>query len=424
MDQIVYITAVSMAWLATLHFAVAAHGLDAVTLQALLRYARRVNATRATQIEQRGQAVRLACCGATAAGLGLAAALTIYRWRAWIPSGNDVARSELTRDVLPLGLVVALALLAGFILPLAIARWGRPEFFHRMWPLWYWPAGLLLPVVRFWERAAGTHPSDSDTHSRVEQVEQFTESVHQLIAVGVHHGWLAASAGQMIDRILALADRDVADVMTPRDRIRAVPASVSWDELMREAARCGRARIPVYDGSLDRIIGILYLKDLLPQWLELPAKRKPWQELLRPPYFVPRRTRLDPLLAELLASRRHLALVVDEYGAVEGLITTEDILEEIVGEIFDETEKPDPTPAIVCTGPNSCEVDGTVLVSELNRQLDLGIDEDDDYDTIAGYLISQLGRIPAAGEKFQINEQQFTVLEADTRRVRRVRIEW
>ena len=203
----------------------------------------------------------------------------------------------------------------------------------------------------------------------------------------------------------------------------SVPASCSWDEMLQQAIHCGHTRIPVYGRNRDDILGVLHTKDLLPELAREPQNRvEPWTKLLRQPVFVPETKPIDALLQELQRGRNHMVVVLDEYGGVSGLVTIEDVLEEIVGEIIDEYDAAH-VEGLRELAPGVCEVLGRVHIDEINQRLGLELPEDADYDTIGGFVFNELGHIPTAGEDLVWRNVRITVLDATRRRIERVRIE-
>ncbi len=203
----------------------------------------------------------------------------------------------------------------------------------------------------------------------------------------------------------------------------SIPASTSWDDMLQQAINAGHTRIPVYGRNRDDILGILHIKDLLPELARQPDKRvEPWTKLLRQPIFVPETKPVDALLQELQRGRNHMVVVLDEYGGVSGLVTIEDVLEEIVGEIVDEYDAAH-VEGLRDLSPGVCEAMGRVHIDEVNERLGLELPEDADYDTIGGFVFNELGHIPTAGEDLTWRNVRITVLDATRRRIERVRIE-
>jgi CBS domain containing-hemolysin-like protein len=181
----------------------------------------------------------------------------------------------------------------------------------------------------------------------------------------------------------------------------------------------GHSRIPIHDGDIDNIIGVLHVKDLLQAE---DADHVDLRRLMRKPLFVPETKRLDDLLREFKARKVHMAIVLDEYGGTAGLVTVEDLIEEIVGDISDEYDRPE-SALMKRVDEHSAEVDGRMYVDDLNDALGLELPEDEDYDTVAGLVFSELGYIPPVGEKLTAYGVTFTVQAADDRKIIRLRVD-
>ena len=227
----------------------------------------------------------------------------------------------------------------------------------------------------------------------------------------------------MIEGVIELGDLDVSEIMTPRTDMVCMTLALSWQEALDFVVEAGHTRIPVANKNLDDIVGLLYTKDLLPELAKGPDDPvRPWTALLRDPYFVPETKPIDVLLQEFQQTRNHMAVVLDEYGGVSGLVTMEDVLEEIVGEIVDEYDQ-DLVEGIRQLDDGLSEALGKVHIDEINERLGLDLPDDGDFDTIGGFVFSRLGHIPAVGEELLADNVRITVLEATRRRIERVKIE-
>lgn len=226
---------------------------------------------------------------------------------------------------------------------------------------------------------------------------------------------------EMIRGVMGLASKNVREIMIPRIDVVAVPTTIALNALVKVIDDAGHSRIPVYNETIDNIAGILYVKELLPFIAHKPRKFE-LKKMLHRPYFVPETMPLDDLLVEFKRRRLHLSCVVDEYGGFGGIITLEDIIEEIVGEIRDEYEAAEPE-AIRRIDDRTVEVDGRVHIDELNEELGTHLPEDRDYDTVGGFLFSEMGKIPAAGEEWRYHNLCLRVLDAEPRKINRLRIE-
>jgi CBS domain containing-hemolysin-like protein len=228
----------------------------------------------------------------------------------------------------------------------------------------------------------------------------------------------------MIEGVIELGDANVSHIMTPRTDIHMVQINTPWDEVVESIIESGHTRVPVYDKSRDDIAGILYSKDLLPELAKSsndPPRALP--QLLRKPLFVPETKPVDELLKLFQKSRTHIAVVLDEYAGVSGLVTIEDVLEEIVGEIDDEYDQ-EAEASIRKVDEDACEVLGRTHIHEINEVMAFNLPENADFDTIGGFVFAEFGRVPAAGETITWQDAvRVTVLEASRRRVNRVRLE-
>ncbi len=317
-----------------------------------------------------------------------------------------------------------LALLAVEIwIPWAVARlWAEP-FLYFTWNAWRAVAVAMAPLVlaaRFFDallhRLAGRTPEVPDE-------ESFEEDIRTIVSEGHREGLLEGDAREMIEGVIELGDIDVSQIMTPRTDMVSLPMNLSWQEALEFIVKDGHTRIPVSNKNRDDVVGILVTRDLLPELAKGPDEPiRPWTSLLREPYFVPETKPIDVLLQEFQQTHNHIAVVLDEYGGVSGLVTMEDVLEEIVGEIVDEYDQ-ELVEGIRQTDDGLCEALGKVHIDEINQRLGLHLPEDGDFDTIGGFVFSELGRIPTVGEELVHKNVRLTVLEATPRRIERVRIE-
>jgi putative hemolysin len=201
-----------------------------------------------------------------------------------------------------------------------------------------------------------------------------------------------------------------------------IPLAEGWEGAVRRASESGHTRLPVCDRSPDDVVGILHTRDLLSRLADGGRGERAVRPLLRPPWFVPESMNVQTLLLEFQRGKTHLATVTDEFGGVAGLVTIEDALEEIVGEIADEHDEAF-TDGIRPVTPTACEVLAHVPVARLNERLGLGLPEEEGYETVGGFLFHRLGRIPEAGDRVEVPGALFEVLTASRRRVDLVRVE-
>ncbi len=307
----------------------------------------------------------------------------------------------------------------GVTIPNAWAKYAGETFLARTLPVmellrWVsWPILAALHVVdEIVRRLAGVpkeHPDDPDDVER---------EILDALSHGEFSGDVSPAEKEIIRSAMTLDETFAGEIMTPRTDIFAVEAGTNYTEVRKQVIASGHSRIPVYDDDLDHIIGIMYAKDLLA--VEGPegfCVRK----LMRPVTIVPETKDVASCLREFQANRVHIAIVLDEYGGTAGLITIEDILEELVGEIADEHDEPPPQP-IRMLDEHTADIDARVRVDEVNKALDIGLPEDEAYDTVAGFVLSRLGRIPRPGESFLEENVRVEVLDARDRSISRLRI--
>jgi len=209
--------------------------------------------------------------------------------------------------------------------------------------------------------------------------------------------------------------------MTPRTDIVAVEVNSDLQKVLDTITMAGHTRVPVFEDNIDNIIGLVYAKDLLAEIGKTGTEFK-LRDKIRKAYFVPESKPLRVLLHEFQNQKLHIAVVLDEYGGTAGVVTLEDILEELVGEITDEYEETPPEP-IKKIDQNTIEADARTYIDDLNDQLELNLSEDEDYETIGGFVFSRLGYIPKTGENFDYENLKFTITSAEARRIKRIRIQ-
>ena len=244
------------------------------------------------------------------------------------------------------------------------------------------------------------------------------DELKHMLQEGREQGVFDQTEQELIHSVFAFTESAVKAVMIPRPRIHAIDIETPVEEVLQFINETGRSRYPVYRGSLDEVLGILYDKDLF----RVLSEKKPivLAELLRPAFFVPETMRVSRLLKAMQRRRMPMALVADEYGGVEGLVTIEDLIEEIVGEIEDETDREDQ--AVRQLRDGSYVVDASISIHDLADQHRLVFSESAEYETLAGFLITQLQRMPRGGEIVKYEGWRLTIVEMDGRRIARVKI--
>ena len=352
----------------------------------------------------------------------LLAALTGIRFAAELAQEqNAPARIGLLVEpfVVAVGFVLAF-----FLLPRILAKVAGERFLA-----WAWPAITLLMRIlqpylalarrldEFLHRLWGLKEPERG------KIESLAAEIKSVVELGRHEGTLGLQSGRIIERVIALEEEDVAAIMTPRNEMDCISCESTLDDARRAMLTGGHSRMPVIGSSTDDVIGILYAKDLLRHLSpETDGHPPALKEIVREPFYVPETAGVDKVLESMKCRRVHIAIVADEYGGVAGLVTMEDVLEQIVGAIIDEYDAAEDT-GIRQVGPASLEVASWVRVDDLDEQYGFELPEDEDYDTIGGFVYSQLGRVPKKRDTLAWKQLRLTVLEADKRRIHKIRVD-
>lgn len=289
--------------------------------------------------------------------------------------------------------------------------------FHRVSSPFVFVLERSSAAISRWIGLRGTHRGG---HS--------AEELKFIISLSRSEGHLRRFEEDAIQSVLELQDYYAREIMTPRNAIVSIPVDASLDEVLEVIRLRKHSRIPVFDGSPEQIIGFIHLKDLLRVWEErrlANERRRPVRQfriraLLRKPLVVPETKELDQLIDDFRSSHTHMAMVVDEFGTISGLVTLEDVLEQIFGEIADEYDAS--APSLELEAPE-VEVEGTTLIRDLDNLYGVELPSDAGFETLAGFLLFQLGYIPEGGETVEYGGRRFTVLEMERNRIARVRIE-
>lgn len=282
-------------------------------------------------------------------------------------------------------------------------------------------------------------------------IEKSTGAITNLLRIGGHHragghsaeelklivtssrglGYLPESQEDMIHRVLDLSELSVREIMVPRNDIVSVSVEATLDEVLRAMIEHRHSRLPVREEKPERFVGLLLYKDLLPVWEERreairlgrPSRAFRVRRLLRKHLVVPETKPVGQMLTEFQQGRSHMALVVDEFGTIAGLLTVKDVLEQIVGPIQDEYDEQGKAPAAAATESSEVELDGATRIRDLETEYDIEIPAEAGFETLAGFLLYRLGYIPHAGEHVDYDGRRYTVLEMERNRIARVRIE-
>ena len=260
-------------------------------------------------------------------------------------------------------------------------------------------AFVLRPVI--WLLSVSVNAVLRLLRLKVEAEEESVteDEIRMMVDLGGQRGTIDEDEQEWIQNVFDFGDISVREAMTPRNDMDALPDDADDQEILEMVRECGRSRIPVYQENIDTIVGILNARDFLLD--RNSGKNTPLKELLRPAYFAPETIKADNLFKEMQKEKVHIAIVVDEYGGTEGIITMEDLLEEIVGNIYDEFDQPE-QPEIVPLGENQWRVSGATPLSSLVDDLDLPLPESDDYDTLGGMIVTRLSSIPKDGEELDL----------------------
>jgi CBS domain containing-hemolysin-like protein len=254
-----------------------------------------------------------------------------------------------------------------------------------------------------------------------EPADMVQQEILSAVEEGEKEGLVGEEEREMIESVIQLRATTAGQVMTARPEIIALPLNATLSTVKQTLEESGHSRIPVYEGTLDHVVGMLYARDLL-KFLGQASPKFDMRSALRPAFFVPETKPLRDLLHDFRVKKVHIAIVLDEYGGTSGLVTIEDVLEELVGDISDEHEPLEPA-MFKPLSENAAEADARMYIDELNRRMGLNLPEDAGYDTLGGYITTTLGRIPEPGTVFEHDGVRFTVLEAEPQKVNRVRIE-
>ena len=319
-------------------------------------------------------------------------------------------------------IAVPIFLVFSLAIPHAWAKYAGEKILSRTYRLLIffstiaWP---ILYVLRLYDvlirRLAGVAVTTPE-EDREEKQEEFLTDLEQHRMEGA----VDAEEQEMIENVLELSETCADEIMTPRTDVIAVEVNSDLDTILKTINAAGHSRVPVYEKNIDNIIGLVYAKDLLTEIGKDPADFK-LRDKIRGAYFVPETKPLRTLLHEFQNQKLHMAVVLDEYGGTAGIVTIEDVLEELVGEITDEYEETPPE-NIKKIDENTIEVDARTYIDDLNDQFELNLPEDEDYDTIGGFVFSHLGYIPKADETFDYKNLRFTIAAAETRKIKRIRI--
>jgi len=317
---------------------------------------------------------------------------------------------------------VACLSLASFLLPAAFgAHMAEATAFGAV-RAWGWLQWLGIATKRFNDGVDLVVARICDDVEPGSPEEKVSDEISEVVSDLELQGTIEEEAADMIESVLEFQDRDVAEVMTPRTEMVSIDTNRTLSEAVKLMMEKGHSRIPVTRENRDNVVGILYVKDTLNMITGGQQETVRISDIMREPLFVPEMKKIGDVLKEFQARKVHLAVVIDEYGGTAGLVTLEDILEEIVGEIQDEFDL-DALPPLRMVAPGRAEATGKARIDKINEALGVELPEEEEYDTVNGMVNWKLGRVPKKGERFSIAAVDFTVVDADARLVKRLMLE-
>lgn len=320
------------------------------------------------------------------------------------------------------GVMTLLLLTFGEITPKVLARTFREKVavfsmqILRPFLLLFYPAVFLFVKITDGVMLLSGSPQTT-AHVSEEEIEF-------LVHLGSEEGSISEDRRDLLESVFEFTETAAREIMVPRLDVVAVSADVDLEELLQTILNGGHSRMPVYDGNIDEIIGIAHVKDIFGA-LQGEGDKKSFniRRLLREAYFIPDTKPILSLMREMQAHRNHMAVVVDEFGGIAGIVTLEDIIEEFFGEIWDEHDR-EIESTIQKIGDASYRVDARTSLYDLGELFDVEIDEDTDYDTVGGFIAKETGSVARVGTVVIRWGIRFTVVESDRRRLRRVRADW
>ncbi|MCD4678396.1 MAG: hemolysin family protein [Desulfobacula sp.] len=310
------------------------------------------------------------------------------------------------------GIMTMLILVFGEIFPKSFANHNNILVARFViYPL-YWLSKLFFPFIYMLNFIPKLHGTIDTPHETVTEDELMT-----MVEVVEEEGEIKEEEKEFITNIFEFDDTSCSEIMTPRADMFAI--DVSQDIDIKNVLKTGYSRIPVIEDSIDNIIGILHVKDLFASFQKACASESDTsldvKQIMKKPYFIPESQKLDALLQNFKQKKNHIAVVVDEHGGVSGIVTLEDVVEEIVGEIIDETDRM--VPDVVKLKGDKWLVTGKIDIDDLNKEIKIEIPESNTYDTFSGFFLEQIGRIPKPGESITMNQWVATVKDMDGNRI-------
>jgi CBS domain containing-hemolysin-like protein len=360
--------------------------------------------------------------GITLASLGLgwigepALASLIRGTFRWLPAVAEAVATHATASIIAFIIITVLHIILGELVPKALAllypeqvsRWVAAPLMGFAWVMGF-PIAILNGSSNRLLRLMRINPP-----GETERLHS-PEELRMLVEQSTEGGSLLQEDARLLEGVFEFSEKTAQEVMTPRTQMVALEADLPVEEAADEVAVARRSRYPVFTESLDEIVGVVHTKDILTALRSKPGVTV--RTIMRPPLFVPGTREVEDVLADMKRLKTHLAVVLDEYGGTAGLVTMEDLLEEIVGPIYDEYDPQDKS-APRAGGPL---LDGAMPISDFNTEYDEALD-DSEYNTIGGYVFGQIGRLPRPGDRVPIGTRTLEVVDMEGRRVRTLRL--
>ncbi len=334
----------------------------------------------------------------------------------WLPGSLAAITTHSVASAIAFIIITILHIVLGELVPKAVAlvhpetvsTWLVVPLTGFAW-LMAWPIALLKGSANGLLKLMGISPPGS--HERLHSPEE----IRILVEQSQEGGSLLKQDARLLEGVFEFSEKTAQEVMTPRTQMVALDADLTVEQAADQVAVARRSRYPVYTESLDEIVGVVHAKDILTAMRSRPGVTV--RTVMRPPLFVPGTREVEDVLADMKRLKTHLAVVLDEYGGTAGLVTMEDLLEEIVGPIYDEYDPADKS----AQGDGVTRLDGAMPITEFNSEFDASID-DTDYTTVGGYVFGQLGRLPRPGDRVTVGPHVLEVTEMDGRRVKALRL--
>lgn len=328
--------------------------------------------------------------------------------------------SPLVRYSLTIVFAGVIAIFVSVTVPHAAAKYAGTQIVGYSAPVLQVMRLMFSPLVTLMHgtddlvrRALGARKDQTEEH--------IDDEILSALEEGEKEGIVDEQEREIIESVIEFRDASAAHIMTTRPEVVALPVTAGLDHIKQAVEQSGHSRIPIYEGTLDHVVGILHARDLM-KLLGAAAPAFNVRDMMRPPMYVPETKPLSDLLSDFRHQKMHIAVVLDEYGSTSGIVTIEDVLEELVGEISDEHEPSEPA-MFKRVDDKSAEVDARIRIEDVNRIIGLELPEDAGYETLGGFLTTSLSKIPDKGAVYEHNGVRYTVLDAEPQRIKRVRID-